>query len=69
MPAKKTAKKPSKTTKPAIPAVPQRGQGKRQTSISLSESSLSRAREKAAEDGRSLSNWLEQLIRNQRDAE
>ncbi len=40
-----------------------RAPGKTQTSITLSEDLLDRARAVAEQDGRSLSNWLEQLIR------
>ncbi len=37
-----------------------------QTSISLSKSLLAWARDQAAAEGRTLSNWLDQLIRNKR---
>jgi hypothetical protein len=40
-----------------------RAPGKTQTSITLSEELLDQARVVAEQDGRSLSNWLEQLIR------
>ena len=40
-----------------------RAPGKTQTSITLNEDLLARAKEAAAKDGRSLSNWLEQLVR------
>jgi hypothetical protein len=43
----------------------QRAPGKTQTSISLRKDLLDWARTKADSDGRSLSNWIEQLIRNQ----
>jgi hypothetical protein len=66
MPAKKTAKAtmPARKTKQG-----QRAPGKTQTSISLSISLLEWARGKAAADSRSLSNWIEQLIRSKQDAE
>lgn len=41
----------------------QRAAGKTATSVSLSEETLERARQAAAQDGRSLSNWLENLIK------
>lgn len=37
--------------------------GKTATSISLSEDLLRKAQEEAAADGRSLSNWIEQRLR------
>ena len=40
-----------------------RADGKAQTSISMREDLMERARAEAAKDGRSLSNWLEQLLR------
>lgn len=40
-----------------------RAEGKTQTSITMSEELLNRAKEAAAKDGRSLSNWIEQLIK------
>jgi predicted HicB family RNase H-like nuclease len=40
-----------------------RAPGKTQTSITLSEELLARAKEAAARDGRSLSNWLEQIVK------
>ena len=43
----------------------QRAAGKTQTSISLRKDLLDWARVKAESDGRSLSNWIEQLIRIQ----
>jgi hypothetical protein len=43
----------------------QRAPGKTQTSISLRKDLLDWARDKADSDGRSLSNWIEQLIRSQ----
>ena len=66
MAAKKAAKstKTAKTTKQG-----QRAPGKTQTSISLSVTFLTWAQEKAAQDGRSLSNWIEQQIRTMREAE
>jgi len=66
MPAKKTAKvsKPAKKLRK-----PQRAPGKTQTSISMSVSFMEWAWGKAASEGRSLSNWIEQLIRGLRDAE
>ena len=45
----------------------QRAPGKTQTSISLRKDLLDWARAKAESDGRSLSNWIEQLIRSQSD--
>lgn len=41
----------------------QRAVGKTATSVSLSEETLERARQAAAQDGRSLSNWIENLIK------
>jgi hypothetical protein len=66
MPAKKIVKA-SKSAKSATKS--QRAPDKTQTSISLSVSSLEWARAQADSDGRSLSNWIEQLIRSKRDAE
>ncbi len=40
-----------------------RAEGKTQTSISMREDLILRAREEAARDGRSLSNWIEQLLK------
>ena len=77
MPAKKAAKavKPvsasssAKAAKPSTSAKPsrqgQRAPGKTQTSISLRSDLLEFARQKADNDGRSLSNWIEHLIRQQ----
>lgn len=42
----------------------QRATGKTATSISMSEETLKQAKAAAEADGRTLSNWLEQLIRN-----
>lgn len=50
--------------KPTPRKTTQRAAGKTATSISLSEDMLEKAKEAAAKDGRSLSNWLEQLIKN-----
>lgn len=62
MAAKKNTKKTSsKTIKPTRQG--QRAAGKTQTSISLRVDLLNLARAKAEEEGRSLSNWIEQLIR------
>ena len=55
------AKKASK--KKAVSRHGMRAPGKTQTSINLSEDLLEQARDVAQADGRSLSNWLEQLIR------
>jgi hypothetical protein len=57
MATKKTAKKKS------VSRHGMRAPGKTQTSITLSEDLLDQARAAAEQDGRSLSNWLEQLIR------
>ncbi len=54
-------KKASKSKGPSRHGM--RAPGKTQTSITLSEDLLEKARVVAAQDGRSLSNWLEQLIR------
>ncbi len=43
---------------------PQRSEGKTATSISMSQETLNRAKEAAQQDGRTLSNWIEQLIKN-----
>jgi hypothetical protein len=70
MPTKKSsqktvaASKAAKTTRQG-----QRAPGKTQTSISLRVSLLNWAREKADADGRSLSNWIEQMILSKRDSE
>ena len=40
-----------------------RAPDKTQTSISLRRATLERAREAAAKDGRTFSNWLEQMLR------
>jgi hypothetical protein len=40
-----------------------RGEGKTQTSISLREDLLAKAKEEAASEGRTLSNWIEQMLR------
>jgi hypothetical protein len=46
-----------------------RAPGKTQTSISLRLDLLDWARAEAQKDGRSLSNWIEQLIRSKMPAE
>jgi predicted HicB family RNase H-like nuclease len=40
-----------------------RGAGKTQTSVTMSEETLEKAKAAAEKDGRSLSNYIEQLIR------
>ena len=67
-------KKTAKAAKPATKAAKktrhgQRAPGKTQTSISLSIVLLEWARKKAEHDGRSLSNWIELMFRDLRDAD
>lgn len=40
-----------------------RADGKSQTSLSMREDLMNRAREEAAKEGRTLSNWIEQMLK------
>lgn len=54
MPAKKQTRKP----------YGRRAMGKTQTTISLSDETLAKAKQNAERDGRSLSNYIEQLLKS-----
>jgi hypothetical protein len=56
------AKPPPKTT-PAASRHMKRADGKAQTSISMREDLLDQARHAAEAEGRSLSNWIEQMLK------
>lgn len=53
----------SKKSPPQRKQYGRRGDGKTQTTLSLSEEVLEKARRAAEEDGRSLSNFIEQLLK------
>ncbi len=63
---RKPAERTIQEIRDAVAARLKQPERKIQTSISLSKSLLAWARDQAAAEGRTLSNWLDQLIRNKR---